>query len=99
MGDKLRLKAADCEDLAIIAAFLQDARIPLREMVFAPGESREEPNAVILSPVMPTSPTKLPPGVTTVPPFTIVSSFITLSFVILSEAKDLHRPDREPSSG
>ena len=40
MGDKLRLKAADCEDLAIIAAFLQDARIPLREMVFAPGERR-----------------------------------------------------------
>ena len=40
MGDKLRLKAADCEDLAIIAACLQDARIPLREMVFAPGERR-----------------------------------------------------------
>ena len=40
MGDKLRLKATDCEDLAVIAACLQDARIPLREMVYVPGERR-----------------------------------------------------------
>jgi len=40
MGDKLRLKAADCEDLAVIAACLQDARIPLKEMAFLPGERR-----------------------------------------------------------
>jgi hypothetical protein len=38
--DKLRLKAADAEDLAIISAFLQDARIPLREMAFLPKERR-----------------------------------------------------------
>ena len=40
MADKLRLKATDCEDLAIIAACLQDARIPLREMAYVPGERR-----------------------------------------------------------
>jgi hypothetical protein len=40
MSDKLRLKAADCEDLAVIAACLQDARIPLKEMAFLPGERR-----------------------------------------------------------
>lgn len=40
MGDKLRLKAADCEDLGVIAACLQDARIPLKEMVFQPAERR-----------------------------------------------------------
>lgn len=40
MGDKLRLKAADPEDLAVIAACLQDARTCLREMVFSPGERR-----------------------------------------------------------
>jgi hypothetical protein len=40
MGDKLRLKAADCEDLAVIAACLQDARVPLKEMAFLPGERR-----------------------------------------------------------
>jgi hypothetical protein len=38
--ERLRLKAADPEDLAVIAACLQDARIPLREMVFMPGEQR-----------------------------------------------------------
>jgi hypothetical protein len=40
MGDKLRLKAADCEDLAVLAACLQDARVPLKEMAFLPGERR-----------------------------------------------------------
>src|SRR4029079_13802783 len=47
-------------------------------MVFAPGDSSDAPNADSFSPVMPTSPTNVPPGVTTVPPFTIESSFITL---------------------
>jgi hypothetical protein len=40
MSDKLRLRATDCEDLAVIAACLQDARIPLREMAFLPAERR-----------------------------------------------------------
>ena len=40
MSDKLRLKATDCEDLAVIAACLQDARICLKEMVFSPKERR-----------------------------------------------------------
>lgn len=40
MPDKLRLRAADAEDLAVIAACLQDARIPLKEMVFLPDEKR-----------------------------------------------------------
>ena len=40
MSDKLRLRAADCEDLAVIAACLQDARIPLKEMAYAPAERR-----------------------------------------------------------
>jgi hypothetical protein len=38
--ERLRLKAADPEDLAVIAACLQDARIPIKEMVFMPGEQR-----------------------------------------------------------
>ncbi|HMR34297.1 MAG TPA: DUF2948 family protein [Geminicoccaceae bacterium] len=40
MTDKLRLKAGDAEDLAVIAACLQDARIPLREMAYLAGEKR-----------------------------------------------------------
>jgi hypothetical protein len=40
MGGKLRLKATDFEDLGVIAAFLQDARVPLKEMVFSPEERR-----------------------------------------------------------
>jgi hypothetical protein len=40
MTDKLRLKAGDPEDLAVIAACLQDARIPLREMAFMAEEKR-----------------------------------------------------------
>ena len=39
-GDKLRLKAGDAEDLAVIAACLQDARVAVREMVFSPDERR-----------------------------------------------------------
>ena len=37
---KLRLKAADVEDLAVIAACLQDARVSVREMLFSPDERR-----------------------------------------------------------
>jgi len=37
---KLRLKATDPEDLAVIAACLQDARASVREMLFAPKERR-----------------------------------------------------------
>lgn len=40
MAEKLRLKGADAEDLAVIAACLQDARTSLSEMVFAPDEGR-----------------------------------------------------------
>lgn len=40
MSQKLRLKAADAEDLAVIAACLQDARVCLKEMVFSPQERR-----------------------------------------------------------
>jgi hypothetical protein len=40
MSDKLRLRAADCEDLAVISACLQDARIPLRETAYLPAEHR-----------------------------------------------------------
>ena len=40
MSEKLRLKATDPEDLAVIAACLQDARICLKEMVFQPAEHR-----------------------------------------------------------
>jgi len=38
MSEKLRLKATDAEDLAVIAACLQDARVSLSEMVFRPQE-------------------------------------------------------------
>jgi hypothetical protein len=37
---KLRLRATDVEDLAVIAACLQDARVTVREMLFAPDEQR-----------------------------------------------------------
>ena len=40
MADKLRLKAGDAEDLGVIAACLQDARISVKEMVFSPDERR-----------------------------------------------------------
>ena len=38
--DCLRLKAVDADDLAVIAACLQDALIPLSEMVYLPDERR-----------------------------------------------------------
>lgn len=40
MTDKLRLRAADPEDLAVISACLQDARLSPKEMVFEPAERR-----------------------------------------------------------
>jgi hypothetical protein len=40
MPDRLRLRAADAEDLAVIAACLQDARIPFKEMAFLPEDRR-----------------------------------------------------------
>ena len=39
-GDRLRLRADDSEDLAVIAACLQDARLPVREMAYSGGERR-----------------------------------------------------------
>lgn len=40
-GDaKLRLRADDSEDLAVVAACLQDARVPLREMAYLHEERR-----------------------------------------------------------
>ena len=40
MPDALKLRAADAEDLAVIAACLQDAILPLAEMTFQPAEKR-----------------------------------------------------------
>lgn len=40
MTTRLRLRASDVEDLAVIAACLQDARVTVREMLFSPGERR-----------------------------------------------------------
>ncbi len=40
MTRKLKLRAEDHEDLAVISAVLQDARVSLREMMFDPGERR-----------------------------------------------------------
>ncbi len=40
MSEKLRLRATDPEDLAVIAACLQDARVSLKEMVYSPDERR-----------------------------------------------------------
>lgn len=37
-SDRLRLRAADAEDLGVISACLQDARIPLREMAWLRDE-------------------------------------------------------------
>lgn len=39
-GDRVRLRAGDVEDLAVIAACLQDARVTLKEMVYQPEERR-----------------------------------------------------------
>lgn len=38
--ERLRLRAVDAEDLAVIAACLQDALIPLNEMAYAAQEER-----------------------------------------------------------
>ena len=40
MTGGLKLRATDAEDLAVIAACLQDAVLPLAEMTFQPAESR-----------------------------------------------------------
>jgi hypothetical protein len=40
MNDRLRLKAVDADDLAVMAACLQDALVPLSEMVYLPEEQR-----------------------------------------------------------
>src|ERR671918_686667 len=40
MKDCLRLRAVDADDLSVIAACLQDALIPLSEMVYLPDERR-----------------------------------------------------------
>jgi Protein of unknown function (DUF2948) len=40
MNERLRLKAVDADDLSVIAACLQDALIPLSEMVYLPDEHR-----------------------------------------------------------
>ena len=37
---KLKLRAEDAEDLAVLSAFLQDALVPVAEMVFLPDEQR-----------------------------------------------------------
>jgi hypothetical protein len=37
---KLKLRAEDAEDLAVISAFLQDALLPIADMVFLPDEQR-----------------------------------------------------------
>jgi len=37
---KLKLRAEDEEDLAVVSAFLQDALVPVAEMVFLPDEQR-----------------------------------------------------------
>lgn len=39
-ASKARLRAEDAEDLAVIAAFLQDAATNLKEMVYTPDEQR-----------------------------------------------------------
>lgn len=39
-GGRLRLRAVDDDDLAVIAACLQDALIPLKEMAFLANEGR-----------------------------------------------------------
>src|SRR5688500_16859171 len=49
---------------------------PAASITFVPfAPSRPTPSAEIFSPVIPTSPTKAPAGVTTFPPFTIASNF------------------------
>jgi Protein of unknown function (DUF2948) len=38
--NKLKLRAEDEEDLAVVSAFLQDALLPVAEMVYLPEEQR-----------------------------------------------------------
>ena len=40
MADPLKLRAEDAEDLAVLSAILQDALVPVGEMVFLPEEQR-----------------------------------------------------------
>ncbi len=40
MMERIRLRAEDAEDLAILSAMLQDARAPLREMMYDPEAGR-----------------------------------------------------------
>jgi hypothetical protein len=40
MDQRLKLRAADTDDLAIISAILQDAVIPMEEMAYLPAERR-----------------------------------------------------------
>ena len=40
MSERLRLRAVDAEDLAVLGLVLKDARAPLREMLFDPDEAR-----------------------------------------------------------
>ena len=40
MTDKLKLRATDDEDLAVVSAILQDAVIPIEEMAYLPEENR-----------------------------------------------------------
>jgi len=39
-GGKLKLRAEDEEDLAVVSTFLQDALVPVGEMAFLPDEQR-----------------------------------------------------------
>ena len=38
--NKLKLRAEDEEDLAVVSAFLQDALLPVAEMIYLPAEQR-----------------------------------------------------------
>jgi len=38
--NRLKLRAEDDEDLAVVSAFLQDALLPVAEMVYLPAEQR-----------------------------------------------------------
>ena len=40
MGEMIRLRASDPEDLAVVAACLQDARVKLKDLVFSPDDRR-----------------------------------------------------------
>jgi Protein of unknown function (DUF2948) len=40
VADRLKLRATDAEDLAVVSAVLQDAVIPVQEMAYLPEEGR-----------------------------------------------------------